>query len=247
MFFLNSCSYYKVFKTPQEFIILQEDPRIFYENGAKEKALYLASFLDTQIKHIEKEQYLSFNKTLKIYIFNTQASYEKYAVYKNSGGETHGDRKIIISPKKENSLKRLKGLLTHELSHFHIYSYLGLTKGYFLPTWLLEGLAVKVSNGTGAEKVSQQSAINALLSNKQFDITKNNSKPKNMKAHMFYRQSELFVQYLYTQDKQKFKRFLIGILNKKDIETTFKNIYKNSLHTYFKKFKIQLKEKHGTL
>jgi len=208
IFLLNGCSYTKVFTSPKNFITLQEDSRILYEKGAKQKALYIASILDTQIKVIEKEQVLPFNTPIKIYLFNNLESYQDYAVYKTSGGETHGDRKIILSPKKENSFSRLKGLLTHELSHFHIYSHIGLINGYFFPTWLLEGLAVKLSNGVGAEKVTKQEAIQAILKNKQFNFIKYNSKPKNMKPHMFYRQSELFVQYFYKQDNKKFRNFI---------------------------------------
>jgi len=68
-----------------------------------------------------------------------------------------------------------------------------------------------------------------------------------MKPHMFYRQSELFVQYLYKQDNKKFQNFIETLLKKKSLKSTFETFYKESLTNYFKRFKTYLKEQNGTM
>lgn len=243
----QGCSLYKVFITPQNLIQLKEDKRIYYEHKAKDKALYIQTILDKQILHIENKQYLPLTKQPKIYIFAKQTTFEKYAVNQKAGGETQGDKRILISPKKQNSIKRLKGLLTHELSHFHLYSYVGLIDGYFLPTWFTEGLAVFVSNGIGGEKVSTNQAIEAINQKRFFYIEKKNSKPSYMNPHMFYKQSELFIKYLYNKDKEKFKQFLIKVLKKENFNTSFKTIYTESITNYSKKFKKHIKDNYGSM
>jgi len=231
----NGCGIYKVFISPKNLKPLQNNSNIFYEQNSKQKALYISTLLDEQIKLIEKKQYLPFKKSPKIYVFTKQSSFEKYALNKKAGAETQGDKKILISPKKQNTTKRLKGLITHELSHFHIYSYTGLYRGYFLPKWFIEGLAVFVSGGVGAENVSKQKAIKAIKQN--HIITLNNSiNNKNIKPHMFYRQSEMFVKYLYNIDKEKFKKFIILILEKNDFNNSFKKIYNKEQKYFFQNF-----------
>jgi len=56
---------------------------------------------------------------------------------------------------------RLRGVLTHELSHVHLF---GWRSSLFSapPSWFTEGLTVAVSDGGGAEGVSEVEAAEAL-------------------------------------------------------------------------------------
>ena len=100
--------------------------------------------------------------------------------------------------------ERIPTLTTHELSHLHLIQQIGATKYVRnIPSWFAKGLAVFVSNGGGAENVSEKDAARAILNGACFhpDSTGNILFPKtassyHLKPHMFYRQSSMFVQYI---------------------------------------------------
>jgi hypothetical protein len=242
-----SFSYYKTYATPGGVIQLPGDNRIWYEVGAYEKAKLISLNLNMQIDKIEKTHNRPFKQPIKIYVFSNQESFEKYAFVGKAGGEAHGD-KILISPKKVNTDIRLPGIVLHELSHFHLNGYLGIYKARITPRWFLEGLAVWVSDGTGAEKVSRGDAIKEILvGNELKPVTRHpiffgeKSQPSGMKPHMFYRQSAIFVEYLYELSPGSFTILLQGIEDGESFENIFEKAYGKEPNIVWNQFVNSLK------
>lgn len=240
--FIIGCSSSALFQTPTGVVPLSTDNRVWYEEGAKEKAELISSVLDEKIKIIEQSHYRPFKQKIKIYVFSSQDSYAKYSPQPKSGGETFGD-KILISPKKQNTNSRIPGVITHELSHYHLFGYLGLYQSRITPRWFIEGIAVWVSGGVGAEKTSNDDAVKEILTGMHINpVTRHplifgeTSHPSNMKTHMFYRQSALFVEYLYNFNSSKFKELVKGVENRESFSHVFKESYRNEPLIMWNKF-----------
>lgn len=246
--FLNGCSIYKILQTPDELTPFPNDQRVWYEQGAYQNAKTISEALDNSIEQIEHKQFRPFNASIEIYVFSKHETFDHYAVHNKAAGETHASRKTLISPKLSNTDERLPRLLTHELSHYHLFSHTGIYDGLVLPTWFIEGLAVWASNGGGAERVSKEQAIHALLSGDHINITTRRvlffgekSKPFKMEQHMFYRQSGLFVEYLHNKNEENFKSFLLKILDGESFESTFVYFFNDKPKTAWIKFVKSLK------
>lgn len=70
--------------------------------------------------------------------------------------------KLLLSPVLMDEPHNIQLYLAHELSHLHLCQQLGLLKMRNLPTWFKEGLATFVSNGGGAQTVSENEAIESI-------------------------------------------------------------------------------------
>jgi hypothetical protein len=215
----------KYFNEPKGFHEYESDSRILYETGAEANARIVADSLNIIMKCIEKKQYFPFINKVKIYIFSDLKNYERHSPSKGSAGSTFGSRYIILSPKKANTTKRLPRVLAHELSHFQMSGYTSIFKLLLLPTWFKEGLAVWASEGTGAENVTESEAQLAILENKQINPVYHEaifwgkrSHPKDMSTHMFYRQSGMFIEYLYQIDSTRFKKLFYMLYEKNEFE-----------------------------
>lgn len=127
--------------------------------------------------------------------------------------------KIFLSAGLREQPERIPTLTTHELSHLHLIQHIGTSKYVRnIPSWFVEGLAVFISNGGGAENVSEKDAARAILDGACFhpDSTGSFLFPKtassyHLKPHMFYRQSAMFVQFMKEYDPEKFKGLLQAI------------------------------------
>lgn len=242
------CSVSKYFNEPRGFHSYPSDPRIYFETGAEANVKIIAESLNPMVEQIEKKQYRPFATKIKIYVFSNLANYEKHSPSKGSGGDTFGGSYIIISPKKANTLERLPGILAHELSHFNLFGYTGVIKAVFLPVWFKEGLAVWASNGGGAENVTEEEARQALLKGSKINPVDHESfwggkrsHPKDMETHMFYRQSAMFIQYLYQNNQEHFKKLLYLIEEKGDLKYAFNSAYHRSLELLWSNFLKSIK------
>ena len=93
------------------------------------------------------------------------ATPEAYAAANASGsagavGVTAFGRVALSPVLKWQQHRRLRAILTHELSHAHIQGWTSANGFVRLPIWFKEGLAVMVSGGGGAEFVSVDEARN---------------------------------------------------------------------------------------
>src|SRR5207237_1385867 len=83
---------------------------------------------------------------------------EAYAAANGTGssasvGANFLGRVILSPPLFTTKRNRLPSILTHELSHAHLRSWMSELTFIALPNWFKEGLAVMVSDGGAAEEV----------------------------------------------------------------------------------------------
>ena len=176
---------------------------VFYEEGSKNHAVLVEKLLPAAIVTIEEKQYKAFKEKTAIYICASKESFSKYSGAPKMARGVVFNEKLFISPRAIET-KTLKPILIHELSHLHFHQYVG-NRRYVsnIPPWFQEGLAVCVSGGGGAEKVSYEVAKQSILNGKSFKPNHSGSLlfPKTafwfgLKPHIFYRQSSMFVSYL---------------------------------------------------
>jgi len=227
-------------KSTDHFIVLENDDRILYEKGAEKFAEIVANKLDAAVASVEKGQYRKFTKPVIVHICNTVESFTAYCVEHRAAGCVLNER-LFLAPK---NFQPYKEALTHELSHLHIEQQLGMVKwhsGY--PSWFQEGLATYISHGEGASKVTPDEARKAIAEGKTFTPNTSGSLIFRKAAHsfgltpnMFYRQSSMFIEYLYNIDEMKFKTFLLSVEDGKNFEESFSSVYGETLNEIWQKF-----------
>ena len=137
--------------------------------------------------------------------------------------------RVNLSPKLFGPQhQRLRAILTHELSHAHIQGWIGEYDYLCLPTWFKEGLAVMLSDGGGAEFVSEDEARTAIQRGEKIVINDASSQlkatdvplekePQNRPPWypvvLAYRQAGMFVNYLRESDRPAFDRMMQAILD----------------------------------
>jgi len=184
----------------------QYDNRVFYETGADDLASEISAKLNWYISTVENRQYQSFKSPneLKVYVF---ADKNHYANFSNSTPSARGSattNAVYISPLINDRRHTLSSIMIHELSHVHIRQYIGTWRYWTeVPGWFLEGLAVEVSEGGGAEKVSDDQARKLIQSGVYFVPEEQSSiwghnfaHDYGLEPHVYYRQANLFVLYL---------------------------------------------------
>lgn len=237
-------------RSTAHFVALESDKRILYEPGAKEFARKVAGYLPEAVATVEKEQYRPFTKPVFVYVCATEESFARFtSVSKDIRGALI--KKIFLSEKLWRQPESIKLILTHELSHLHLQQQIGWYNfSDNLPAWFKEGLATSVSNGGGAETVSETEARKAIIEGKHFIPETKDSLlfPKSgssygLKPHMFYRQSAMFVAYLKKLDETKFRAFLLALEDGKNFKKSFISIFGTSIDEIWQQFVQQLKGK----
>jgi hypothetical protein len=193
------------------FVSLTADPRVRYEPGAEKAAALIAQALPGAMAEVEHAQLRPFIKPLEIYVCATTESFDHHGYNVTGAGGYVFNGRLFISPKPQNTADRLPRLLAHELSHLHLEQHRGmLSSASGVPGWFKEGLAVFVS-GAGAETVSEAEARQAIIAGHVFkpDATGSVLFPQTgardgLSAHLFYRESAMFVAYLRHRDSAAF-------------------------------------------
>jgi len=226
------------------FTTLASDRRISYQAGAKGMALQVQRYLDEKAAIVARRQYAPFSKPIYVYVLNSEQSSRRYCIVKLARGCVVNQRLFVTKLAKST----LPALLQHELSHLHLEQKLGMYHHHSeIPAWFQEGLAVFVSDGAGAEKVSFASAIKALRSDKS--ITPNDKRsllfPKKaaqfgLKNSMFYAQTGIFMKYLHQQNPVKFKRLVLNIAGGRPFAQTITSIYGRPLKELWWAFKGEI-------
>lgn len=214
-------------KSRSQFVQSEADARVFYEPGMEVVAAMVAGNLPESVTSIERQQYLPMAKPFRVYVCATQESFNGY-MGAPPGATARGVKvlnDVFLSPAAFYSDEgdTHEGVLTHELSHLHLYQRLGHRRSLWdMPAWFLEGLAVVVS-GAGGRQVTEREARGAILSGYHFvpDDRGGTLRPKRAADYgigtfMFYRQSELFVRFIGERDPTAFKSFMLALQERTD-------------------------------
>ena len=199
---------------PEKLVALPENPQVHYESGASEQARTVARLLPTAIARVEAIHGRRFAHPVVVGVYVTPEAF----VAANGLGDRravgmHFLGRVMLSPVLFSTQRqRLPAMLTHELSHAHLRSWISELTFIRLPNWFKEGLAVMVSGGGGAEGVSEVQARDAIRRGDHIAIQSTGSllnlaaikfeqPPENpntsFRILMAYRQAGLFVTFLH--------------------------------------------------
>lgn len=213
-----------VLRSRDHFAEYGPDPSILYEPGMEREARMVSESLPRALSAVEGQHYLPLEDPFRVYICSTQESFNAHMAAP-PGARARGVKllnDIFLSPDCFSSRRgdTHESVLTHELSHLHIYQRLGHRRTLWdLPVWFSEGLAVAVS-GAGGEGVTAEEALRAIAAGETFVPDEKGSLIRPMRAgdygmgtYMFYRQSQLFVDHMRERDPEAFRDFMLMLQN----------------------------------
>ena len=243
-----------LWNVPDRLPALPGNSQVHYQLGAQDFARDVAPLLPDAIMRVEAVHGRRFAHPATVGVYATP---EAYAAANGLGsnvpaGVTFFGR-VNLSPKLFwQQHQRLPAILTHELSHAHIQGWIGETAYVLrLPNWFKEGLAVMVSEGGGAELVSEEEARAAIERGEQITIDDAGSL-QNLFGIRFertpakttswypvvlaYRQAGMFVKYLRESDRPAFDRMMNTILDDRTFAEAVTVGYRDDVRSLWQKF-----------
>jgi len=232
---------------------LAENRLVHFEPGAEDYAHEVATLLPAAIARVEAAQGRPFAHPVTVGVYATP---EAYAAANASGltgavGVTAFGRVVLSPVLNWPQHRRLRAILTHELSHAHIQGWISANDFFRLPPWFKEGLAVMVSGGGGAEFVSEEEARAAIesgahiaihdagsfwnLSEIRFERAPAQGTPSHLTV-MAYRQAGMFVTYLHDADAPGFARMMNAILDGRPFADAVTAGYHQDVQSLWQKF-----------
>ena len=228
-------------RSTKNFVPLSSDSRVLCEPGAGKFAQQMAALLPQAIEEVEKGQYRPFVKKIEIYVCASQHSYTDYTGLNAPASLTL--KGVFFSPRLVEEKRPLLLYLAHELSHLHLEQQIGPFKFALLPAWFKEGLAAMVSNGGGAQNVTEAQAIEAFKNGKHFEpntaggiFIRKYGSYWGLSPHLFYRQSMMFVRYLKEKNEKQFRRFLLNIQNGTRFIKAFNDTFNDDISLIWRDF-----------
>jgi hypothetical protein len=234
-------------RSTSQFRVSPLDPRVEYEPGAEAQANVVAAALPSAVETVARGQYGPFDAPIHVYVCATIDTFVKYGASPRAAGFTLQHR-VFLSPKPENTAERLPRIVAHELSHLHLDQNRPLWTLARLPVWFVEGLAVEVSGGGGAEGVPDAELRQAIAEGRTFVPQTTGSPFRSMGAgaygldeHMFYGQAGLFVGFLRSLDEARFGAFLHGVEGGAALGPAFERAYGFSIDAAWSRFVDRVK------
>jgi hypothetical protein len=239
---------------PDRLPALPDNSQVHYQPGAEDFARDVAALLPDAITRVEAVHCRRFAHPVTVGAYATP---EAYAAANGQGsdvpmGVTFAGR-VNLSPKLFwPQRRRLPAILTHELSHAHIQRWVGVNAYIHLPNWFLEGLAVMVSGGGGAELVTEEEARAAIQRGEQiaiddagglqnlagirFDGTPAKTTPSWYPVVLAYRQAGMFVNYLRESNRPAFDRMMSAILDGRAFAEAVNAGYHDDVRSLWRQF-----------
>jgi len=216
--------------SPEALAGLPENRQIRYEQGALDRARLVAQMLPAAIARVEAVQGRPFAHPVTIGVYSTPQAYAAAhgGLMPGSVGATFLGRVILSPPLFTTKRGRLPAILTHELSHAHLRSWLSQLSVLKVPNWFKEGLAVMVSGGGGVEEVSVADARDAIRWGDRIAVQSEGSlldwvglrmvappqvPDTSYRIQMAYRQAGMFVAFLHDSDPAAFDTMMRALLD----------------------------------
>jgi hypothetical protein len=158
---------------------------------------------------------------------------------------------VMLSPVLfSTQRRRMPAILAHELSHAHLQSWISQLAYLRLPNWFKEGLAVMVSDGGGAEGVSELQARDAIRRGDRIDIEPSGSllnlsavrfenleiPGSSFRTQLAYRQAGLFVAFLHDSNPAGFEGMMDAIFASRPFADALTTAYATDLPTLWSRF-----------
>jgi hypothetical protein len=239
--------------SPDRLSALPENPHVHYEAGAVEQARVVARLLPAAITRVEAVHGRPFARPATVGIYVTRQAYVAANGLgdRPSVGMTFLGR-VMLSPVLFSTQRhRLPAILTHEMSHAHLGSWMSQLAVMRLPQWFREGLAVMISGGGGAEGVSEAQARDAIGRGDHIAIESSSSllnlaavkfaqppiiPDTSFRIQMAYRQAGMFVTFLRESNPAGFARLMEAILDGRPFDEAVAAAYETDLPTLWSRF-----------
>jgi hypothetical protein len=239
--------------SPERLAALPENPQVHYQDGASKHARTVAGILPSAIARVEAIQGRRFAYPVTVGVY---ASPEAFVAANGLGSRRAVGMmflgNVVLSPVLFSTQRqRMPAIVTHELSHAHLRSWISELAYMRLPHWFKEGLAVMVSGGGGAEGVSEAEARDAIRRGDHIALESAGSllnlatikfeQPPEMpstsfRTEMAYRQAGLFVAFLHDTNPAGFARMMKAILDGHPLAEAVATGYDTDLHTLWLRF-----------
>ena len=109
-------------------------------------------------------------------------------------------------------------------------------------------LSVLITLGSGAEGVTEQEAVEAIIEGKAIKpngsgglLFRKTASSFNLTTHMFYRQSEMYVQWLYRVSPDKFKQLFSSLEQGTTLDQALSSVYGFTVRQGWVKFTGEIK------
>jgi hypothetical protein len=238
---------------PQGLAALPENPQVHYDDGAIEYARIVAGLLPAAIARVETIQGRRFAHpvTIGAYVRPQAFAAANATGFAGAVGVTFLGHVILSPVLFVTQRQRLPTILTHELSHAHVRSWVSELAYIHLPNWFKEGLAVMVSAGGGAEGVSESQARDAIRRGDHIAIegagslfnpvaVKFEQPPEipdtSFRIQMAYRQAGLFVAFLHDVNPDGFARMMDAVLDGRPLAEAAATGYQTDLPMLWSRF-----------
>jgi hypothetical protein len=249
-----------VWNSPDRLAASPQNPQVHYEPGGAEYARAVAALLPAIITRVESVHGRPFVHPVTVGVY---VSPEAFAAgnglgHARAAGVTLFGQ-VTLSPILFSAQRqRLPGILTHEMSHAHLQSWISALAYIHLPNWFKEGLAVMVSGGGGAEFISEREARDAMRRGDRIAIESEGSSRNltgikfenpsetrdGLRIMMGYRQAGLFVTFLHDRDTAGFARTMAAVLDGRQFGEAVIAGYGRDLWTLWADF-LRANEKQG--
>lgn len=215
------------------FQVLEADPRVLYEPGARAFAERVSPLLPEALARVEAAHYRPFAADPRVYVCGTEECFRAVVPEPpNLTAAVAYDNRLVLHPRLFNrEPERLAPVLAHELSHLH----LGQRIGHYspaLPVWFHEGLASHAAGGGGADLVIDEQAREAIRAGRHFDPDERHDAGGRKDAghwdldmSLFYRQSLMLVEHLKARGEERFRQLLLAIQQKMDFDAAFDSAF----------------------
>jgi hypothetical protein len=243
-----------LWNVPDHLPALPDNKMVHYQPGAEEYAHEVAALLPDAIARVEAAHGRPFAHPVTIGVYATPEAYAAANGLGSAGpvGVTFLGR-VNLSPKLFRAQhQRLPAIVTHELSHAHIQTWIGVNAYLRLPNWFKEGLAVMVSGGGGAEMVSEEEARAAIQRGERIAIDEAGSlqhiaevrfetAPAKASTSWYpvvlaYREAGMFVTYLHDSNGPAFAHMMDAILDGHSFVEAVTAGYNESIQSLWNRF-----------
>ena len=246
---------------------LPENPqakyRVHYEDGGLPYARTVARLMPAAIARVEAMHGRPFAHPVTVGVYVSDDAYmNANGVASRSAVGMMFLGRVLLSPTLFGRQRaRLETMLTHELCHAHLRSWMSELTYRALPSWFKEGLAVMVSGGGGAEMVSVAHAREAILRGDHYEVRHEGSlfdfvaikmahqpviPDTAFRIELAYRQAAMFTAFLRDTDPPAFARLMRAILDGQPFVAAVRTSYRADLNTLWERFVEELRKAETT-
>ena len=125
-------------RVENDFFVCLGDERLLCKGDSLDFAKKIEKDMEASIIRVQNVHGKKFTKPISIHICDTTKCFDKYTGYGEKIVAGVGSNGLFLSPLAFENDQHLN-LLTHELSHLHLFQQISLLDASFIPQWFHDG------------------------------------------------------------------------------------------------------------